>query len=263
MSSPKTNTGIPAQAASKAYRKASGQEAPDWSLLERYLPLVKSIVARMRIYFPAGVDTDDLYSIGISGLVTAVRRCDPDKTESFASYAALRIKGAILDELRKLDWIPRSDRLLAKKLHKVLNDLEQDLKRPATEEEIADAMGMSVGEYAKLLDTIRPVTFISLDSPSSGDNSEGGGNEIHEVIDDATEQDARDHVERRETILLLKDRIKQLPDLPKRVLMMYYYEGMRLAEIAEVFGLTESRICQIHAQAVLSLRTYLDRVSKS
>lgn len=263
MSSSKTNIGVPAQVAGKAYRKASGQDAPDWSLLERYLPLVKSIVARMRIYFPPSVDMDDLYSIGISGLVTAVRRCDPDKTESFASYAALRIKGAILDELRKMDWIPRSDRLLAKKLKQVLNDLEQNLKRPAAEEEVAGAMGMSIGEYRRLLDTIRPVTFVSLDSPAGGDNSEGEGNEIHEVVSDANEPDARDTAERRETILLLKDRIKQLPDLPKRVLMMYYYEGMRLAEIAEVFGLTESRICQIHAQAVLSLRTYLDRVSKS
>lgn len=263
MSPPKPNTGIPAQAAGKAYRKASGQDAPDWSLLERYLPLVKSIVSRMKIYFPTGVDMDDLYSIGISGLVTAVRRCDPDKTESFASYAALRVKGAILDELRKLDWIPRSDRMLAKKLHRILNDLEQGLKRPATEEEIAEAMGMSVGEYARLLDAIRPVTFISLDSSSGGEGGESAGNEIHEVVSDANEPDARDTAERRETIQLLKERIQQLPDLPKRVLMMYYYEGMRLAEIATVFGLTESRICQIHAQAVLSLRTYLDRVSQS
>jgi RNA polymerase sigma factor for flagellar operon FliA len=263
MSPSKPNAGVPAQLAGKAYRKASGQDGPDWSLLERYLPLVKSIVARMRIYFPSSVDMDDLYSIGISGLVTAVRRCDPDKTESFASYAALRIKGAILDELRRMDWIPRSDRLLAKKLHRVLNDLEQNLKRPATEAEAADAMGMSVGEYARLLDTIRPITFISLDSQSGNDTGESEGGEIHEVVADSTEPDARDTAEKRETIVLLKERIKQLPDLPRRVLMMYYYEGMRLAEIAEVFGLTESRICQIHAQAVLSLRTYLDRVSKS
>ena len=262
MSSPRTNSATPAQIASHAYKKASGQEAPDWSLLERYLPLVKSIVSRMKIYFPASVDMDDLYSIGISGLVTAVRRCDPDKTESFASYASLRVKGAILDELRKLDWIPRSDRLLAKKLHRVLNDLEQNLKRPANEEEVAEAMGMSVHEYAKLLDTIRPVTFISLDS-QSGKPGEPEGRPVHEVIADSTEPDARDNAERKETILLLKDRIKQLPDLPRRVLMMYYYDGMRLAEIAEVFNLTESRICQIHAQAVLSLRTYLDRVSKA
>jgi RNA polymerase sigma factor FliA len=248
--------------AERAYRKASGQESPDWSLLERYLPLVKSIVSRMRIYFPGGADMDDLYSIGISGLVTAVRRCDPDKTESFASYAALRIKGAILDELRKMDWIPRSDRLLAKKLHRVLNDLEQNLQRPASEEEVAEAMGMTVHEYLQLLDNIRPITLISLDS-SAGDGSERDGSQIHEVIADSTEPDARDTVEHKESIQLIKDRIKQLPELQQKVLVMYYYEGMRLAEIAEVFNLTESRICQIHAQAVLGLRTYLDRASKA
>jgi len=255
---PKSTTS--AQAASHAYKKASGQEAPDWSLLERYLPLVKSIVGRMRLYFPAGVDMDDLYSIGISGLITAVRRCDPDKTNSFASYAALRVRGAILDELRKLDWIPRSDRLRAKKLKLVINTLEQDLLRPATEEETAEAMEMSVPEYHRLLDTIRPVTFISLDASASGEG-DAGGNAIHEVISDDTLPDARDNVERKETVSLLRERIKQLPEVPRKVLMMYYYENMRLAEIAAVFGLTESRICQIHSQAVISLRSYLDRVS--
>ena len=249
--------------AERAYRKASGQESPDWSLLERYLPLVKSIVSRMKIYFPGGVDMDDLYSIGISGLVTAVRRCDPDKTESFASYAALRIKGAILDELRKMDWIPRSDRLLAKKLHRILNDLEQNLQRPASEEEVAEAMGMTVNEYLQLLDNIRPITLISLDSTTGDGNSEGDGSQVHEVIADSTEPNARDTAEHKESIQLIKDRIKLLPELQQKVLVMYYYEGMRLAEIAEVFNLTESRICQIHAQAVLGLRTYLDRVSKA
>jgi RNA polymerase sigma factor FliA len=262
MTNQRTNVPASPKVAGKAYRKASGQETPDWSLLERYLPLVKSIVSRMKIYFPASVDMDDLYSIGISGLVTAVRRCDPDKTESFASYAALRIKGAILDELRRLDWIPRSDRLLAKKLHRELNELEQKLGRPATEEEAAGAMGMTAGEYEKLLDNIRPVTFISLDSLAGGDDS-SEGNQVHEIVSDSTEPNARDDAEHKETIALLKERIRLLPPLPQKVLVMYYYEGMRMAEIAEVFKLTESRICQIHAQAVISLKTYLERVSKT
>jgi RNA polymerase sigma factor FliA len=261
MTNQRTNVPESPKAASKAYKKASGQESPDWSLLERYMPLVKSIVSRMRIYFPASVDEDDIYSIGISGLVTAVRRCDSDKTESFASYAALRIKGAILDELRKLDWIPRSDRILAKKLRRVIDELEQNLMRPATEDEAAAAMGMTLGEYEKLLDNIRPITFISLDSVAGNDESQGG-NQLHETVSDITAPDARDDAEHKETIQLLKERIRQLPPLPQKVLAMYYYEGMRMAEIAEVFHLTESRICQIHAQAVISLKMYLERVSK-
>ncbi len=262
MSPTRNQTSASAQAASNAYRKASGQNGPDWSLLERYLPLVKSIIARMRIYFPAGVDMDDLYSIGISGLITAVRRCDPDKTQSFASYAALRVRGAILDELRRLDWIPRSERILAKKLHRVINELEQDLRRPATEEEASQAMGMTLHEYRSLLDSIRPITFVSLDS-SPGGEGETDGTAIHEMVSDDTLPDARDDMVRKETVALLKERIKQLPEMPQKVLMMYYYEGMRLAEIAEVFGLTESRICQIHSQAIISLRSYMDRAGKA
>jgi RNA polymerase sigma factor for flagellar operon FliA len=133
--------------------------------------------------------------------------------------------------------------------------------RPATEDEAAEAMGMTLVEYEKLLDNIRPITFISLDSVG-GNDDEQSGNQLHETVSDITEPDARDDAEHKETILLLKERIRQLPPLPQKVLAMYYYEGMRMAEIAEVFHLTESRICQIHAQAVISLKMYLERASK-
>ena len=252
----------PGKLANQAYKKASGQAGPDWSLVERYLPLVKAIVSRMRIYFPPNAELDDIYSVGVSGLITAIRRCDPEKTESFGSYAALRIRGAILDELRKLDWMPRADRLRAKRLRAIVTELEQRIQRPATEDEIAEAMGMTRGEYLNLLDQVRPITFISLDGSPSGGNGAEAGHAVHEVVPDDSVPDARDRAEKREMLILLRERIKELPDVPKKVLMMYYYEGMRLAEIATVFGLTESRICQIHAQAVISLRTYLDRVSK-
>lgn len=255
---PKTS----AKLASRVYRKASGQDGPDWSLIERYLPLVKAIVSRMRIYFPPNAELDDLYSVGVSGLITAIRRCDPDKSESFGAYAALRIRGAILDELRKLDLMPRGDRLQAKRLRVVVTELEQKLQRPASEDEIAEAMGISRQQYMALLDQIRPISFISLDSSATSDSPGSEGNAVHEVVSDDTLPDARDRAEKHEMVALLRERIKVLPDIPRKVLMMYYYEGMRLAEIATVFGLTESRICQIHAQAVISLRTYLDRASK-
>jgi len=248
--------------ASRLYKKASGQEGPDWSLIERYLPLVKAIVSRMRIYFPPNAELEDLYSVGVSGLITAIRRCDPEKTESFGSYAALRIRGAILDELRRLDWMPRSDRLQAKKLRAVVGELEQKLMRPATEHEIAEAMGLTHAAYLALLDQVRPITLISLDSSPANDGGSEDGSAVHEAVSDDTLPDARDRAEKHEMMALLRERIKDLPDVPRKGLMMYYYEGMCLADIAEVFGLTESRICQIHAQAVISLRTYLDRVSK-
>ncbi|MBN2068712.1 MAG: FliA/WhiG family RNA polymerase sigma factor [Opitutales bacterium] len=258
-----THTPKPPPSASLLAKRAYGKTAggPDWSLLEKFLPLVKSIVGRMRIYFPNTVDVQDLYSIGITGLVTAVQRCDPTKPESFASYAALRIRGALLDELRRMDWMPRSSRAQAKKVKSTVEELEQTLKRAATEEEIAGALQLSVHQYRGLLDEIRPVTLISMDTPLDDDAS--GGGMIHEVISDDTEPDARDTCEKREMIQILKDRIKLLPDIPKKVLTMYYFEGMRLAEIAEIFNVTESRICQIHSQAILSLKGYLERIQNS
>lgn len=214
----------------------------------------------MRIYFPPQAEIEDLYSVGITGLIAAIRRCDPEKTESFGSYAALRIRGAILDELRRLDWMPRATRLQSKKYRKVVEELEQTLGRPASESEIQQALGISAREHAKMLDQIRPVTLISLDQePGSSGNSNAT---IHESVSDDTELNARERTEKKELVRLMKERIKELPDIPRKVLTLYYFEGLRLSEIAEVFDLTESRICQIHAQAVLSLRGYLETVTQ-
>lgn len=246
--------------AQQAYARGTQAEAePDWSLLERYLPLVKSIVSRMRIYFPPQAEQEDFYSIGITGLITAIRRCDPEKVESFSSYAALRIRGAILDELRRMDWMPRANRIRAKKLRKAIEEVEQRVGRPATEDDMCKELGVSKREYAVMLDEMRPISMISLDSPVGQDD--GDGAKIHEVISDETELDARERCEKREVVKMMKERIHKLPEVPRKVLMMYYFENMRLAEIAEVFNLTESRICQIHAQAITSLRSYLQRIN--
>ena len=247
--------------AKRAYGKAAG--GPDWSLLERYLPLVKSIVGRMRIYFPNTMDIQDLYSVGITGLVTAVQRCDPNKPESFASYATLRVRGALLDELRRMDWMPRSTRSQAKKVRRTIEELEQRYKRSVSEEEVAQELGMSLHAYRVLLDEIRPITLVSMDNQTDDGGSSVGAAPIHEVISDDTELNAREKCEKRETVLLLKERIKELPDMPRKVLTMYYFEGMRLAEIAEVFDVTESRICQIHSQAIMGLRGYLERIQNT
>lgn len=228
--------------------------------MRQYLPLVKSIVARMKIYFPPQAEIEDIYSVGVSGLITAIRRRDPRQEKSFSSFAMLRIRGAILDELRRMDWLPRANRMQAKMVRQSIEKLEQKLMRPAEEKEICEELGMEVNEYRRLLDQMRPISLISLDSPlNPGENDRSA---VHEVLSDDTQLNARERCEKREIIRLMKERIQQLPDVPKKVLMMYYFEGMRLAEIAAVFNLTESRICQIHAQAVVSLRSYLERVSK-
>lgn len=246
------------RAAWKAYNSPENKEGINWDLIQQYLPLVKGIVSRMGIYFNSHIDMEDIYSVGITGLIAAVQRFDPSKKASFASYASMRVKGAILDELRRIDWMPRAVRANAKKLRRTIESLEHKLQRAATEEEVQAELGISRNEYLQLLEQVRPLSFITMDGAIGNDAGEGGT--MHDVISDINEMNARERAENSEVVELMRQRIEELPDLPKRVLSMYYFEGMRLAEIAEIFDLSEARICQIHTQAVLSLRGYLNTV---
>jgi RNA polymerase sigma factor FliA len=226
-------------------------------LLEFYLPIVKSIVARIKINLPPHIEAEDLYSVGLAGLISVLKKYDPAKRRSFGSYAAMRVRGAILDELRRMDWMPRTARTNAKRLRKTVEDLEQKLGRVAGEEEIRSELNLTPREYEALLDEVRPIGFIPLDQAANGDDPEGA--RIVELIADDSVTRVTDKLEREELINRVAARINQLPEVPRKVIAMYYYENMRLAEIAAVFGLTESRICQIHAQAIVSLRTYLTK----
>lgn len=242
----------------RAYQGVSPSAIDEKELIERYLPLVRNVVDRIKLNVPAHVDADDLYSVGITGLIAAVRKFDPEQGSTFASYAATRIRGAILDELRRLDWCPRRARARARKLKDAINDVEQKLGRAATDDEVCASLGLDRKEYAKWVDDTKPVTFIAIDQHSDG--QEGEGASLHELLADESDATGRDNLEKAELCELLTQRIAELPDIPRKVLAMYYFENMRLAEIAAVFGLTESRICQIHAQTILGLRAYLQRV---
>ena len=242
--------------ARSAYQEqSSAGEQTQEELLKLYLPIVKSIVARIKINLPPHIEEADLHSVGLQGLIAALRKYDPLQKKSFGSYAAMRIRGAILDELRRMDWMPRNARTNFKKLRKVVEDLEQRLGRPATETEVREEMKLSEKEYQALMTEVRPISFLPLDHCSSQDESEETN--LYEIIPDDSVVAVTDKMEKDELIRLVADRIQQLPEVPRKVLAMYYYEDMRLAEIAAVFGLTESRICQIHSQAVISLRNYL------
>jgi RNA polymerase sigma factor for flagellar operon FliA len=241
---------------SRAYEQSrGGDEEPPWDMVEKYLPLVKSIVGKMHSSFPSKIDSDDLYSIGVKGLITAISRFDRSKQKSFGSYAILRIRGAILDELRRIDCMPRSNRAKAKELRETVNELEAGLKRPATEDEVRERLGMSQREYANLMQQVQPITHVPLDMTPGED--EGNGPAVSDAVSDPTEMNSREVAENREMFELLRGRIKELAETPQKVLVMYYYEGMNFAEIGRVLHLTESRICQIHSQAVISLRSYL------
>jgi RNA polymerase sigma factor for flagellar operon FliA len=247
------------QAASawRVYQGTSGS-LDEKDLIERFLPLVRNVVDRIKLNLPPHVDADDLYSVGVTGLIAAVKKYDPAQGHTFAAYATTRIRGSILDELRRMDWCPRRARAKARKLKEAIIEVEQRLGRAATEEEVRTHLGLSAKEYAKWMEEAKPVCFVNIDATTDHEDSDGAS--LHELIADESDVSVRDRMEKDELMKLVAQRIEELPDIPRKILSMYYFENMRLAEIATVFSLTESRICQIHAQTVLGLRAYIQRV---
>ncbi len=228
------------------------------ALVAHYLPLVSAIRARLAAKLPDHVDEDDLHSAGMVGLLQAVRHFNPDCGVSFESYAKVRIRGAMLDELRRMDWVPRSVHEKARKLQAALGALEQKLGRAPTDVELAQAMNLSANELDDLRDEARPVTVIRLDAAAPSEDDDEGG--LHEVVADANETDTVEQVSQRELKEIVLARLQEMPEIQRKVLALYYAEDLRLRDIAEVFGLTESRICQIHAQAIKSIRSHVQQV---
>jgi RNA polymerase sigma factor for flagellar operon FliA len=231
--------------------------ATENALVEKYLPLVSAVVSRLAMTLPEHVDQDDLYSVGLVGLLQALRNYDPTCGASFETYARMRIRGSMLDELRRMDWVPRSVHEKARKIQGVMAELEQKLGQVATEAQMAKALNLSVPEYVNLLNEVRPATFVCLDTASSSDEDDSGN--LYEVIADTVENSPMEQVSRHELKQVIFERLKELPEMQRKVLAFYYAEDMHLREIAEVFGLTESRICQIHSQAILAIRAYIKR----
>ena len=247
----------PSTAAWRVYQGVSSGAIDEKDLIVRFLPLVRNVVDRIKLTLPPHIDADDLYSVGVTGLMAAVRKYNPEQCNTFAGYAATRIRGAVLDELRRLDWCPRRARARARKLKESINELEQRIGRTATEDEICEEMGVSQAEYRKWLEESRPVTFVALDSHAAGEESDGAS--LHEFLADDNDVTGRENLEKDELLKILTERMADLPEMPRKILAMYYFEHMRLAEIAKIFDLTESRICQIHSQTILSLRTFIKR----
>ncbi len=238
------------------YQQENKTDKTDWKLVEAHLPLVKSIVGRMKIYFPAEVDMQDIYSIGVAGLVTASHNYDFSKNSSFGAYAAIRIRGSLLDEMRRMDWLPRCERGNVKKFKKSIDILEQKLGRTPTDDEIAKELNLEKNQVSHLKEQRKPLTFVPL-MASSSENQENESS-LQDTLGDLTQPDARDAIEKKELVELLRQRLEKLPDIPRKVLAMYYLNGMLLSEIALALGVTESRICQIHSQAIIQLRTSLE-----
>jgi RNA polymerase sigma factor FliA len=247
--------------AADRYRKVMASEKERDRLIEDYLPLVKSIVSRMRHHFPETYDTEDMYGIGAKALVVSVNQFNPSKGKSFGNYAALRIRGALLDELRRIDSLPRANRAKARSLQATIAEMEARDKRPPDVKDIRKELSLSPSEYEKLLKETQPITFVPIDSSVDRGYSEGEGLTLAETLSDPTEETALDKTESREKVFLLRDKIKELPEQQQKILLLYYYEELKLSEIAQIFGLTEGRISQILSHSILSLRTHFQNLN--
>jgi RNA polymerase sigma factor FliA len=225
-------------------------------LILTYAPLVKYVAGRLGSGLPAHVDEGDLVSYGLLGLIGAIERYDPARDIKFETYAISRIKGAIIDELRALDWVPRSVRSRAREIERAIAELEAKLGTAPTDEQIAAKIGISVDELEESLTDISRSSIAALDELWSV-SGEGDQVSLMDTIEDTQgvrPQEALDENEMREA---LADAIARLPEREKLVVTLYYYEELTLREIGEVLGVTESRVSQLHTKAILRLKARL------
>lgn len=243
-----------AQSAYKKIRSATPGQRED-QLME-YLPLVKYIAGRIAIGLPKSVELDDLINAGVVGLIEAYNNFDASKGVKFESYASMRIRGAIIDELRAVDWAPRSTRAKSREMERSIASLENKLGRSPSEEEIAEDLDVSLGDLYKLLEDLSSTTLLSLDELTYGSDDDKPVPLI-DTLKSAERSDALSDLEREEMRNLLVDSIEYLSEQERLVIALYYYEELTLKEIGQVMELSESRVSQIHTKAVLSLRAKL------
>ena len=224
-------------------------------LIIQYLHLVKFVVGRVAAGLPGYIKLDDLYSSGVTGLIRAVEKFDVSKNNKFETYAILLIKGAIIDELRKLDLIPRSVHQKANQIANAQAALQQTLGRDPTDLELSEHLGLSEESLGDLLERVRPAILISLNAESLGEEEEGLS--ISERIADSKAPTSFEIANRNEFNAFLEKAISGLPEQERQVLVLYYYEEMMLKEIGKVLGVSESRVSQIHTKALLKLKTKL------
>ncbi|HHT25867.1 MAG TPA: FliA/WhiG family RNA polymerase sigma factor [Firmicutes bacterium] len=236
----------------------TGNAAVRESLILAYAPLVKQMAGHLQMGLPAAVEIDDLVGYGMLGLLDAFSKYQPHMGVRFEHYAAMRIRGAMLDGLRQNDWAPRSLRRQGRRITQTLAELEAKLGRSATDQEIAAALEMSVAELHATLNDLRGLALLSLDQPLE---TEAGSGVLGDTIAHALEGEPGERYERQELLAELAAAIDALPERERLIVSLYYYEELTLKEIGAVLGISESRVCQLNTRAVLRLRAKLAAVS--
>jgi RNA polymerase sigma factor for flagellar operon FliA len=240
----------------RAFKDTADKELRE-RLILHYSPLVKYVAGRVGVGLPPNIEQADLVSYGIFGLIDAIEKFDLSRAIKFETYAISRIKGAIIDELRAIDWIPRSVRYKAREVEKAYAALEAKLHRTPSEAEVAGELGIELGELHNIFSQVSFVNVVALDELLNVGGDRGDKLSLVDTLEDTKAEDPVAAFETEETKYLLARAINTLPEREKIVVTLYYYEGLTLAEIGQVLGVTESRICQMHTKAVLQLRAKL------
>lgn len=240
--------------------KTTGDRQYRDRLILQYAPLVKYVAGRVRSGLPNTVEAADLVSYGMFGLIDAIDKFDTERQIKFETYAISRIRGAIIDELRSLDWVPRSVRSKAKDLEKAHAELEVELNRAPSENELAERMGITRAELGKIMSKLSVTNVVALDEFTHGGDDGGNRMTLGDLLEDPRTPDPETEFEAEEMKTILADQIASLPEREKIVLTLYYYERLTLAEIGSVLGVTESRVSQIHSKSLLDLKSRLQQV---
>ena len=236
--------------------KATGDRSARERLILQYSPLVKYVAGRVSVGLPATIEHADLTSFGMFGLIDAIEKFDIERGLKFETYAISRIKGAIIDELRSIDWIPRSVRSKARQVEKAMTALETRLRRSPTEAELADEIGIGIDDLRTTLTQVSLTSIVALDE-SFGGSEDSERQALIDTLQDPRSPDPEGSYEDVELKALLADSVNRMSEREKIVIGLDYFEGMTLAQIGEVLGVTESRVSQMHTKAVLGLRAKL------
>lgn len=235
----------------KEWKSQGSRKAKD-RLLAEYAGLVRHTAQRVAVGLPSHVELGDLVGSGVMGLIKAVETFDPEREVKFETYASHKIRGAILDELRSLDWVPRSVRQKGRSLQKAYAHLSSDLGRTPYDDEVAEHMGMTLVEFEDLLSEVAPLTVLSLDEQDGMPGEDGL--KLSETIADEQAANALKEIEEDQMRAVLREAIQGLPEKERLVVAMYHFEELNFKEIGRVMGITESRVCQIHSKAMMKLR---------